>query len=276
MQQIIFFFIRNKNFLLFLLLFIISLGFTINSHNYHKNKYITSANFFSGNLYETKSGITEYFKLREQNDLLAEENMRLRAMLSISADSINNRLLDSTTIPGTFEYFPAKVINNSFSKTKNYLTLKKNSSDPIIPDMGVISSKGIIGIINKVSNKYASVQSILNTNSQINAKLKKSNHFGFLKWDTTDPNEIHLTDIPRQAPVVVGDTIVTGGKSTIFPKGILIGTVKEFKLGNNQDYYDLTVSLFNDMTDLNQVYIIKNKEKEAIQEIEQLTEDAEQ
>jgi len=259
-----------------LVLFVFSLGLTINSHSYHKNKYITSANFFSGSLYDVKSDITEYFKLKDQNDRLAEENLRLRSMLSIPTDSINNRLLDSTAIPGTFTYFPAKVINNSFSKSKNYLTLKRNSKDPIKADMGVISSKGIIGIINKVSNKYASVQSILNTNSQINAKLKKSNHFGSLTWNTKNPNEAQLIDIPRQAPVVVGDTIVTDGKSTIFPRGILIGTVKEFDLGNNQDYYDMTISLFNDMTDLNQVYIIKNKEKEAIKEIEQLTQDAEQ
>ena len=136
--------------------------------------------------------------------------------------------------------------------------------------MGVISSKGIIGIINNVSKKYASVQSILNTNSKINAKLKNSFHFGSLVWDpeTKDPNEVQLIDIPRQAPVKVGDTIVTDGKSTIFPRGVLIGTIKGFNLANNQDYYTVTVTLFNDMTNLHHVYIIENNEKEAIQAID--------
>ncbi|RDK89101.1 rod shape-determining protein MreC [Marinirhabdus gelatinilytica] len=270
MQQIIYFFIRNKNFLLFLLLFLVSIGFTINSHSYHKNKYITSANFFSGTIYNWKSSVTNYFGLREQNEALAEENLRLRTLLRKQQDTVVAKEIDSTILPAPFTYFPAKVINNSYSKTKNYLTLRKRASDNIEPDMGVISSKGIVGIVNNVSKKYASVQSILNTNSKINAKLKNSFHFGTLSWEPEDknPNVVKLADIPRQAPVIVGDTIITGGKSTIFPRGVLIGTIKNFNLSTNQDYYDVSVELFNDMTSLNTVYIIKNNEKEAILQIE--------
>ncbi len=270
MQQIIYFFIRNKNFLLFLFLFVISLGLTVNSHSYHKNKYVTSANFFSGTIYNWKSNVTDYFSLREQNDALADENMRLRTLLRSTQDTIIFETLDSTVLTTPYTYYPAKVINNSYAKTKNYLTLRKRAEDAIETDMGVISSKGIVGIINKVSRKYASVQSILNTNSKINAKLKNSFHFGSLVWDpeTKNPNEAKLVDIPRQAPVVVGDTIVTDGKSTIFPRGILVGTIKEFELSNNQDYYDVTITLFNDMTSLHHVYIIENNEKEAIKQIE--------
>lgn len=275
MQQIIFFFIRNKNFLLFLLLFAVSFALTVNSHSYHRNKYLTSANFFSGTIYNWKSNVIGYFSLKERNELLAEENQRLRTELSKISEGVFPMTIDSTVVPGKFRYYPAKVINNSYSKTKNYLTLRKRKTDTIKADMGVISSKGIIGITNKVSRKYASVQSILNTNSSINAKLKKSFHFGSLEWDTKNPNETKLIDIPRQAPVVVGDTIVTGGKSTIFPAGILIGTIKEFNLANNKDYYDVTVKLFNDMTNLHHVYIIENVEKEIILDIENIDNDAE-
>lgn len=273
MQQIIYFFIRNKNFLLFLLLFVVSLGLTVNSHSYHKNQYITSANFFSGSIYNWKSNVIDYFKLKEQNQALADENIRLRSQLRTVQDTIIVEEIDSTVLPSPYTYYPAKVINNSYSKTKNYLTLRKRAGDNVEADMGVISSKGIVGIINKVSKKYASVQSILNTNSKINAKLKNSFHFGSLVWDpeTKNPNEAKLVDIPRQAPVVVGDTIVTDGKSTIFPRGILVGTIKEFHLSNNQDYYDVTVALFNDMTSLHHVYIIENNQKDAIKQIENLS-----
>ncbi|MDX1462629.1 MAG: rod shape-determining protein MreC [Marinirhabdus sp.] len=268
MQQIIFFFIRNKNFLLFLLLFIISIGFTINSHSYHSNKYITSANFISGSVYTWKSDVVGYFNLKERNAALTDENQRLRTQLAAIRDTVISPPIDSTVLPSPYKYYPAKVINNSYSKTKNYLTLRKRAGDPVEIDMGVISPRGIVGIVNKVSDKYASVQSILNTNSKINAKLKNSFHFGSLVWDTQNPNEAKLIDIPRQAPVVVGDTIVTDGKSTIFPRGILIGTIKEFNLSNNQDYYDVTVTLFNDMTNLHHVYIIENVERDAIEDIE--------
>ncbi len=49
--------------------------------------------------------------------------------------------------------------------------------------MGVINSLGIVGIIDNVSKNYATVISILNTKSKINAKIKHSDHFGTLTWD---------------------------------------------------------------------------------------------
>ena len=79
MQQIINFVIRNKTFLLFLLLFVISLGLTIQSHSYHKSKFINSTSILTGNIYESASNISNYFDLKEQNNILVEENNWLRS-----------------------------------------------------------------------------------------------------------------------------------------------------------------------------------------------------
>jgi len=275
MQQILFFFIRNKNFLLFCVLFLVSLSLTIQSHSYHKNKFITSANFLSGGLYSYKSDFTSYFNLRSENNQLIEENLRMREKLEFYKKNSFFSDIDSTSILSKYDYIPAKVINNSFSKTKNKLTIDEGSKKSIELDMGVITSKGIVGIVNNTSKNYATIQSILNTNSQINAKLKTTNHFGSLVWDSNDPNIVQLIEIPRLAPLVIGDTIVTGGKSTIFPEGILIGTIKDFILLDDESSYTLNVQLFNDMTNLNHVYIIKNKERKEIKSVEEGEEDAE-
>lgn len=34
---------------------------------------------------------------------------------------------------------------------------------------------------------------------------------------------MHLSDVPKYVPLKIGDTVVTDGKSSIFPKGIMIG-----------------------------------------------------
>ena len=167
------------------------------------------------------------------------------------------------------------MINNSFSKTKNKLTIDKGERDSIQLDLGVITSKGIVGIIDNVSNKYATIQSILNTNSQINAKLKNAKHFGSLVWNTEDPNVIQLIDIPRLASVKIGDTIVTGGKSTIFPEGILIGAVIDFELTEDENSQNLNIQLFNDMTNLQHVYIIDNLDSQEIINLEKGLENVE-
>jgi len=268
MQQILFFFIRNKNFLLFVVLFSISVALTVQSHSYHKNKFVNSSNSITGGIYSIKSNITGYFNLKEENKVLVEENARLRKNLESYKELAINHKIDTNSLYYKYRFISAKVINNSFSKTKNKITLDKGRVDSLQLDMGVITSKGIVGIIDNVSRKYATAQSILNTNSQINAKLKKSKHFGSLVWNTKDPNIAQLIDIPRLAPVKVGDTIITGGRSTIFPEGILVGYVKDFELTKDQNSLVLNIQLFNDMTNLEHVFIIENIDSNEIQQLE--------
>ena len=275
MQQIIFFLIRNKNFLLFIVLFSISIFLTIQTHSYHKNNFVNSSNNITGGIYTIKSSITNYFNLREENEILIDENTRIRIQLESYKSKVVNQNIDTNSILSKYYFVSAKVINNSFSKTKNKLTIDKGERDSIQLDLGVITSKGIVGIIDNVSNKYATIQSILNTNSQINAKLKNAKHFGSLVWNTEDPNIIQLIDIPRLASVKIGDTIVTGGKSTIFPEGILIGAVIDFELTEDENSQNLNIQLFNDMTNLQHVYIIDNLDSQEIINLEKGLENVE-
>jgi rod shape-determining protein MreC len=68
-----------------------------------------------------------------------------------------------------------------------------------------------------------------------------------------------------------GDTIVTGGQSTIFPENINIGTIHKVYIDNETNYYTLDIKLFNDMTSLGYVYVVKNKDTPEIVELEKLT-----
>ena len=132
----------------------------------------------------------------------------------------------------------------------------------------MVNSKGIVGITKSVSGNYTTVLSILNVNSRINAKLLTSDHYGSLSWDNNDYNTVQLLDLPIQADIYRGDTVVTGGKSTIFPEGIPIGTIKDFKTFNN-NYEYINILLFNDMSSLGQIQVIKNFDKIEIQTLEE-------
>lgn len=264
MQQIINFIIRNKNFLLFLLLFCLSLVFTIQSHSYHKSKFINSANFLTGGIYNSINNISSYLSLKSQNQILAEENRRLRSLLSNRGIKADSSYIDSLTFKKAYRFYTANIIKNSYSLTDNYLTINKGKKDSIKQDFGVISSKGIVGIVDKTSKNYGTVISILNTTSRISAQLKKTNHYGTLKWNANNPALVQLVDIPKIAPVQKGDTIITSGRSSIFPKGVPIGTVEHFNLDKAENYYEIDVHLFNDMTNLEHVYVIENINREEI------------
>ncbi len=273
MQQIIYFFQKFKYFLFFLMLQFIAIALTFNNLNFHKSKYVSSANAVTGGFYSKVSNISEYLNLKKENEILAEENTQLKNLLE--KNTSNLFLIDSTVVDSikhlqTYTYTSAKIIKNDYAKAFNFLTINKGKNQGISKEMAVINSKGIIGITDNTSNNYTRVQSILNKNSKINARLKNDNYFGSLEWDGKDYNIVQLKDIPRQAPLKIGDTIETGGKSTIFPEGILIGTVLKFNQGNTADN-KIDVKLFNDMSSLGYISVVKNLDKKEIQSIETTT-----
>ncbi len=269
MQQIINFVFRNKTFLLFLLLFGVSLFLTIQSHSYHKSKFIHSANYLTGGVYKQVNGVKQYFNLKEENNALLEENRQLKMLLyNIEIDTTNYSTLDSTYLGDLYKFRTADVYKNSYSLTKNYLTIDKGKKDSIKVDFGVVTSKGIVGIIENTSRNYASVLSVLNTKSRINAQLKKSNHIGSLTWDAKSYEFVQLVDVSKFAKVKVGDTIITGGQSTIFPQGILIGSIDSFYIDAGGDTYTINVRLFNDMTNIGHVYVIENLNAAEVKSLE--------
>lgn len=265
MQQIINFFLRNKVFLLYFLLLFISIVFTIQSHSYHRSKFINSANFLTGGIYNSVNDLTVYFNLKSQNLLLQEENARLKSVAYKTNDSVNTSFISDTIYRGVqYKFTPAQVIKNSYSAKNNVLLINRGKRDSIQQDFGVITSKGILGIVDQTSTKFANVLSILNTNIKISAQLKNTNHFGSLVWDTKSPQVIQLNEISKIAPLKKGDTIVTSGRSVIFPKGIPIGTIQDFRLDAAENFYTIDVNLFNDMTNIEYVYIIENIDKTEI------------
>src|SRR5699024_3692760 len=103
MQQIIYFFIKNRNFLLFVFLFSIATYFTIQTHNYHSDKFLSSANVITGSIYNFKTNISSYFSLASENKKLLEENVYLRKQIEYYKDITEPTAIDTTVFP-LFEY----------------------------------------------------------------------------------------------------------------------------------------------------------------------------
>ncbi|MDH3796882.1 MAG: rod shape-determining protein MreC, partial [Flavobacteriaceae bacterium] len=249
----------------FLFLLSLSLMLTVRSHSFHRSKFFNSANWVSGIVYNSRDNITSYFKLKEENSLLLEENNKLRHLL-FNRNFSDSVALDSAEVG--YEVLAARIIKNSYANSENYLTINKGSAHGVSQDMGVITSTGILGIVEHSTKNYAAIQSVLNTNSNINAKIKNTNHFGSLTWNTDHFDVVQLEDIPRLVTLTVGDTIITGAMSSIFPEGIPIGVVNDFKLETSASFYTINVGLFNDMTNLSTAYVITNLSKPEIEELE--------
>lgn len=268
MQQIINFIIKNSYRLLFLLLLGISLSLTIKSHSYHRSEYVNSANAVTGTVYKKMNEANEYLSLKEKNKELASENALLKELLFNKKDT----LLTSKTVfrkdLNNFKVVVAKAVKNSFNKRDNYITINAGNLAGIKTDMGVVNDKGIVGLIEKTSKNFSTIQSILNSNSKIHAKIKNSDHFGSLIWDGENVGFAQLIDVPRLASLKKGDSIVTGAFSDVFPENIPIGKVDKIFINKKTNYYTINVRLFNDMTSIGYVYIIENKAKKEKNQLE--------
>ena len=271
MQQLIYFIQKYRYFLFFLLLELIAFQLIINNLSFHNSKFINSASTITGGFYNKTNSISDYFQLDTENKELLNENLILRNKLEKLSQNIDTiavtKIFEKTKLRQRYLYFKGRIEKNQFRNNYNFLTINLGSKDSVRKEMGVINSKGILGITENVLHNYSRVRSILNKNSKINAKLKNSNYFGTLTWDGFDYNSTQLLDIPRQASLKVGDTIITGGMSSIFPEGIPIGRVDNIVNGASIKRI-INIQLFNDMSSLKNIYVVKDFDKQQLMNLE--------
>jgi len=267
--------IRFHFLILFVLIEMFCFYLMVNSNEQNKTSFLSSANYISGTLYNQTSKLTDYFDLRNQNEQLKSENARLHEQLG--AFKINskqmNKMVDTVRYFQQYTYTPAKVINNSTNKMYNYLTLNKGSNDGISTDMAVITTNGIVGVVRAVSPNFSSVISVLNNKIGISAKIQKNGYYGSVVWDGSNFEEVVLTEIPNHVEVSVGDTIITSGYSIVFPEGILIGVVKDYKIEAGGNFYNIKVSLSTGFKNLKHVYVVTNILRKEQTELENFIED---
>lgn len=276
MRNLFRFLTKNSFIFLFLLLEVVAFSLLVQNNNYQSSKVLNSSNFLVGNLYATINNIDEYFSLKEENQKLADQNAKLQSTNVSSFMKVFGRMvqINDTTYFQSYVYSSAKVINNSTNKRQNYLTLDKGGINGIQSEMGVISSKGVVGIVKNVSEHFSSVMSVLHEKTKISAKIKKSGYYGSLIWEGGNYREAELKDIPNHVKLEVGDTIVTSGYSSIFPENILIGTVKEFDLPKGNNFYNIKVEFTEDYKNVSHVYIVRSLLKEERQKLEAQNEEA--
>jgi rod shape-determining protein MreC len=265
---------RFGNFFLFFLLEFFALYLVAQYNDRPKQVYQSSANLFTGILYDNVSSIRKFFSIQEVADSLAKENAELKAQLEASKYIVLDQRgtvrfpLDTSTIrPDTakqkdvtqqFTYIAAEVISNSITRKENYLTINRGTDHGIKPGMGVICSNGIVGIIRNVTPRFAQVASVLNERTFISGMIKRNRYFGSVKWRGKDPKTLTLTDIPKHAEIMKGDTIITSGFSDIFPGELKIGWVRDFRIEGGDNFFTLDVEMWNDMSNIHYVYVVNN------------------
>ena len=275
MQNLIQFLLRNGVLFLFLLLETICLFLVVKTNDRQEEIFFTSSNLIAGRLNDRVDQIVDYWRLTEKVDSLAGENARLRKRIydSQGAGISSGQPGSDSTMASQFEVIPCRVINNSISSIKNYITLDKGSDDGIEPGMGVVDNHGIVGIVSNTSKRFSRVISILHSDAMISAAIRRNQYFGSLVWHGFNPRKMVLEAVPKHAEIFVGDTVETSGYSKVFPKGLMVGTVEKFNIEKGSNFYTVDVVLNNDISNLQQVYVIRNTLRMEQEQLEKEAED---
>ena len=279
MNNLLYFFIKARPWILFTVYAVIGCILLFNSNPYQHSVYLTSANSISTGVYNAAAGVTSYFNLRNINEDLQRRNSDLELeLLALKQQMLQFHDMEyAQTHPvdsalQRYNFILAHVINNSVHRPHNYITIQKGALDGIKPDMGVVDQNGVVGKVNVVGPHSARIISLLNNNLRLSCKVKSSNTVGSLVWDGDDYRVALLEEIPRHATFNKGDTIITSGYSTSFPEGIPVGVILGEKKGHDDNFHTLMVKLFTDFSKLSTVRIIVDNMAEELKVIEAATE----
>ncbi len=272
MRNLIFLFVKHGGFLTFFLAEIFCMYLVVNNNSEQNAIFNSSFSFFSNETTERFDNLKQFVSLSSVNDTLARANAKLLQEKE-NAKFIQTVFKDSIQIPDTeqlYTFTAAKVVSNSTTRHNNSIIINRGANHGIKPSMGIIGvgNAGVVGIVKNTTANHSRVLPILHSQSRISASIKRNNFFGGLVWQGRDPTKANLVDIPKHANLVKGDTIQTSGYSSIFPEGIMIGTIDTSWLQKGTNFYEIEVNLCNDLSSVKYVYVVENLMKKEIDALE--------
>ncbi len=197
-----------------------------NGITYIKNKFKGNSTFFS----DMKTLQEENQRLQEENSKL-EQNLRELEIIKAENSTLKEYLGLTEKYEG-FSTIPAYIISREISNYSSVFVINAGSDDGVKVNMTVIADKGLVGHVISVTNKTAKVQTIIDSASNVSAKINTSNESISCKG-MLNSKTLQATLIPNDAELITGESIETSGMGGIYQKGIHIGTIKKIVSTNN-------------------------------------------
>lgn len=243
------------------------------AHNFFLAKY---SHAFMGRVWGSTQELRYYASLREANEELSRENFRLRlALISSGRGDVPGGGADTLAFGGEvggFRYAPSTIAKVGRNGQRNYVIIGSGSEDGVVPQSGLVTPSGVVGIVDAVGKHYSYALSLMNVEFNVSSRLGHSGAVGPMFWDGKRTDGALLREIPLHFKFQPGDTVFTSGHSSIFPPDIPLGTVGDSRIVNGATY-EISVHLFQDMAALRDVVVVTNLGREEIRSLELMEKD---
>lgn len=248
----------------------VSLNLLNTSSGKHNNALTEVLGSTASSVFQVKSSVSNYFSLTENNERLLAENQSLRNKLAEKSSMVlaSEVRIDSTKL---LRYQACDIVNSTVHKDNNYFTINQGEKHGVEPGLAVVSDKGIVGVVTHTGSNYSIVLPLINQRFTTSAEHLKTGSFGFLNWRGIDPKVVHLSDVANHINMAEGDTIISRG-SSIYPRGIHLGTVQSVNKLPGEPYLDIEVQLFEDFGSLRHVFWVDKilvAEQDSLEQIQE-------
>ncbi len=212
---------------------------------------------------------TKNEELQGQVDNLIIENSRLEQN-SYELERLQELYhLDANS--SEYEKVAARVISKEAGNWFHSFTIDKGSKDGLAVDMNVIAGSGLVGIVTKVGDNWATVRSIIADNSSIGSMVLSTGDNCIVTGDLTSINEgvIHIEQLPMQeTEIEIGEPVVTSYISDKYVQGLTIGFITKLEEDPNGLTQSGYITPAVDFSQLQEVLVITDL-KETGEEIEE-------
>jgi len=203
-------------------------------------------------------------QLEQDNKLLVTQNRELKTINETLRDleQENNRLRRAIGYEerSVFQLIPARIIVRDSGTWWNTVKIDRGFDDGVDPDMPVLTEDGLVGKTTTVSKNVSTVLLIADETCKVAATVEGTREQGIARGErtsTASAPEISLTFLSKTADLKPGQKVFTSGVGGVYPSGVAIGVIKDFKVRELDGKATLIPAV--DLTTLQDVFIVVGK-----------------
>lgn len=187
-----------------------------------------------GGVADLKDSVEEVQNMQEELESLREEVKTLRSQNLNASEAISENqrlraLLNYKITSKQFDLVAASIIGRESATWTSVVLINRGTLDGVADNMAVVTEMGLVGHVIEAGLNTAKVQLILDPRSSVGTLIQRpeSRVAGIVEGDINNPHAPKMVNIPKDADVKVDDMIVTSGFGGVYPKGLVVGKIKE-------------------------------------------------
>lgn len=213
------------------------------------------------------SFFTEFDRIVEENNALREEINTLRDKISSAeeAEEMNEWLYNYLELKREHTDFKFTEATVSAREGGNYTTvfmLDKGRAHGVEKDMPVVTEHGIVGYITEVGTTWSKAVTFLEEGTAIGAYVERNGTEGVIEgsFSLSEEGICLMSYLSDDADIKEGDRIVSSGYGSVYPRGLVIGTVEKIEKDSASRSITVTVRPSADLRELKRMMIITDYE----------------